>query len=207
MQYVIFFYSGGTHDSLAWQSTDLYAQLEANGLPFPFYLVGDDAYGCRNWIVTPFPSGGLTRSKSDFNFYQSKTRITIKRSFGVLVSRWGIIRRPLSCSVRHGVSLVRCCMRLHNTCIDDGMPDVEPITRGNEREVRRRDRFQPYRQSMDNLYYPLTSTERSIRARDTNTSRREQLHERVIYLGLRRPATSRHGMEGQRARARARLML
>jgi hypothetical protein len=155
-------------------------------------------------MVTPFPTSGLTRSKSDFNFYQSKTRITIERSFGVLVSRWGILRRPLSCSVRHSVSLVRCCMRLHNTCIEDGMPDVEPIRRGKEREVRKRDRFQPYSQSTDRLFFPLTSTDRSLRARDTSTSRRDELHERVVYLGLRRPATSKHGMGGNRAKARAR---
>jgi len=168
--------------------------------------VGDDAYGSRNWMITPFPTAGLTRSKSDFNFYQSKTRITIERSFGVLVSRWGILRRPLSCSIRHSVSLVRCCMRLHNTCIEEGMPDVEPIARGKEREVRRRDRFRPYSQSTDELYFPLTSTERSIRGRDTNTCRREQLHERVIFLGLRRPATSKHGIGGKRAKSKARAL-
>jgi len=151
--------------------------------------------------VTPFPTSGLIRSKSDFNFYQSKTRITIERSFGVLVSRWGILRRPLSCSVRHTVSLVRCCMRLHITCIEEGMPKVESITLGKQREVRKKDRFQPFRQSTYELFFPLTNTERSLRSRDNNTCRREQLHERVIFLGLRRPSTSKHDIGGKRARA------
>ena len=103
---------GGTRDSLAWQSTNAYAKLEKDGIPHPYFFVRDDAYGCRPHMVTPFPSTGLTKSRSDFNFYQSKTRITIERAFGVFVSRWGVLRRPLTCSPRQFVSLVRCSLSL-----------------------------------------------------------------------------------------------
>ena len=146
--------TGGTHDSLAWQSSNAYVKLEKDGLPHPFFFVGDDAYACRPWMVTPFPTKGLTRSKSDFNFYQSKTRITIERAFGVFVARWGILRRPLTCSLQHCVSLVRCCMKLHNLCIEDGMPDVDPINRGRENEIMKKDRFRPYNQNLDNICFP-----------------------------------------------------
>ena len=196
---------GGTHDSLAWRCTDLYAKLNDNALPSPYFLVGDDAYGCKNWMITPFPSRGLTQAKSDFNFYQSKTRITIERAFGVLVSRWGILRRALTCSLRHSVALVRCCMRLHNFCIDEGMPDVEPIRSGKEREVRQGvDRFRPYRQSADSLMDPLSPTERARKTRESNDSRRKELFQDVHRLGLRRPATSTHGQGLRRAGSRIR---
>mmetsp|Transcript_26064 Transcript_26064/g.72977 ORF Transcript_26064/g.72977 Transcript_26064/m.72977 type:complete len:222 (-) Transcript_26064:377-1042(-) len=90
---------GGTHDSLAWRSSDLHGKLDSQGLPDGMFIVGDGAYTCRPWLVTPFPSRGLTRSRSDFNFYQSRTRTTIERAFGVLVAIWGVLRRSLTCSV------------------------------------------------------------------------------------------------------------
>lgn len=63
---------GGTHDSLAWGCTDLCAYLTEHGLPDGFYLVGDDAYTGTPWMLTPYPLHNLTRTRSDFNFYQSR---------------------------------------------------------------------------------------------------------------------------------------
>lgn len=185
---------GGTHDSLAWQTSALFNRLDKNGLPVGYYLVGDDAYGCRIWMVTPYPTKGLTVEKSDFNFYQSRTRITIERAFGVLVARWGVLRRPLTCSIPHTVETVRCCMRLHNMCIDARLPETFPLRRGRERETARdgSDCYRLPRQS-DGLATPLSVAQRSHRQRASNTGKRDELRDRLRRLCLKRPATSRYG--------------
>ncbi len=96
-------------------------------------------------------------------------------------------------------------MKLHNLCIEDGMPNLEPIARGREKKVRKRDRFRPYNQSNDGLMFRLTTTERSNKNRTNNTSRRDQLHERVNFKGLRRPQTSKHGLGQKQVKDKARL--
>ena len=101
---------GGTHDSLAWGCTDLCAYLSENGIGEGFYLVGDDAYAGTPWMFTHYPLQNLTTMRSDFNFYQSRCRINIECAFGLLVQRFVILRRPLTCSVRHSCVVVKACM-------------------------------------------------------------------------------------------------
>jgi hypothetical protein len=56
-------------------------------------------------MATPYSatSGG---SKDAYNFYQSQLQIRIECAFGMLVHRWGILRKPIPC-------LVMCLCRLH----------------------------------------------------------------------------------------------
>lgn len=66
----------------------------------------------------------------DFNYFQSNARIEIECAFGLLSSRWRILRHAFSnkISIRRTIALVQCLCRLHNFCIDNGSelpPDVE----------------------------------------------------------------------------------
>ena len=111
------------------------------------------------------------------------------------MARWGVLRRPLTCIIQHTVALVRCCMRLHNLCIDERMPDVMPtVAEGDEPDVAKdgSDRFRAWRQS-EGLAQPLTSGQRSARNAEVDTSMRKKLHDHILAMGLRRPATSKHG--------------
>ena len=204
---------GGTHDSLAWASSTLAEKLKKRPLPDGFYIVGDDAYTHSEWMLTPYPSRGLTKLKSDFNFYQSRCRITIERAFGVLVMRWGILRRPLSCTIRHTVSLVRCCMRLHNLCINKRLDTPSPVRLGSERELKRvgkkpscrkdvddADAFRPFRQS-EGLAWGLPSSVRQERKK-TKSSLRDRIAIHLLEGGHVRPAYSKHGIGMLRAKKR-----
>ena len=183
--------SGGIHDSLAWQATSLYEQLDNMELPEGYWLVGDGAYDCRPWMIVLFPGRTLTKTRSDFNFYQSRTMITIERAFGVLTARWGILRRQMTCSLQHARATVQCCMRLHNICIYN--PEFDPIRKGKEKEVQDDvDRFRLVRQS-DGLAVALTAAQRKGRNRAVDVSVREELCERLHDMGCSRPHTSRYG--------------
>ena len=44
--------------------------------------------------------------------------ITIERSFGILLRRWGILWRPISYSLDKIPKIVCVCAILHNICVD-----------------------------------------------------------------------------------------
>ena len=74
-------------------------------------------------MATPYPNVSNNGYKDDYNFYHSQLRINIECAFGMLVSRWGILRTPLSSRFTIGkiIGLVLCLGRLHNFLIDVGI--------------------------------------------------------------------------------------
>jgi hypothetical protein len=66
----------------------------------------------------PIPGTNITQAEDAYNFYFSQLRITIERAFGILVHRFGVLRAPLSISIKKVPPMIMCLMRLHNYCID-----------------------------------------------------------------------------------------
>ena len=100
---------GLTLDYLAFATSDLCLKLEHdnNDIMKPGYtMVGDNAWVPRPWMATPIPGHCISGTDDAYNFYHSQVRITIERAFGVLVHRWGIVRRPLSVSILKVPALV-----------------------------------------------------------------------------------------------------
>ena len=81
-----------THDSLAFQASEIGARIVNGGLPQPFFVNGDAAFSASNSVITP--SGKAQHD--DFDFHQSSNRMPIECAFGILVRRWGIFWRKLS---------------------------------------------------------------------------------------------------------------
>ena len=72
-------------------------------------------------MVVPYKNiGPDEKLKDSFNFHHSSTRISIECAFGVLVHRWGCLRKPLpmNLSIPKITALVRCLCILHNFCIN-----------------------------------------------------------------------------------------
>jgi len=65
--------------------------------------------------------------RDDYNFYQSRCRINVECSFGILVSRFGVLRRPMRNKLSLITKVVAVCMKLHNICIDDNTHLSHPI--------------------------------------------------------------------------------
>eukprot|EP00804_Cyclotella_cryptica_P020312 CCRYP_014047-RA/>CCRYP_014047-RA protein AED:0.35 eAED:0.35 QI:0/-1/0/1/-1/0/1/0/184 len=76
---------------------------------------------CTRWKNV---SGG---PKDAMNFFHSSLRICIECAFGILVHRWGILRKPMpvNLSVQKISSLVLALCKLHNFCIDNASVGVE----------------------------------------------------------------------------------
>ena len=81
-------------------------------------MAGDNAFVENMTMATPVPGIHISVIEDAYNFYLSQLRITIERAFGILVHRWGLLRRPLSMSILKVPAIVTCLMGLHNFCTD-----------------------------------------------------------------------------------------
>jgi hypothetical protein len=110
---------GCVHDARVLRNSGLYHGAEAGELIIPnSYIVGDNAYPLRNWLITPFKNvGHLTRQQLKFNKRISGVRQNVERAFGHLKGRFRRLRDvPLHCH-REICSLIFSCCVLHNLCV------------------------------------------------------------------------------------------
>ena len=111
-------YPGTTSDFFAFDQSSLKDKLEQPGfLHSGLCLFGDAAYANSPYMCSPFRSA--TGTQDDFNFFQSQLRITIECAFGMLVHRFGILRKafPVNVTVSKTNTAVLALCKLHNFCI------------------------------------------------------------------------------------------
>ena len=101
-------------------------------LPFESYLVGDAAYTLTDKCLTPFTgSQKLNPTKDAYNFFLSQVRIRIEMAFGLLTTKWQILKKPLAVSLKVAAEALEGISRLHNICIDmrscDLSEDIDEI--------------------------------------------------------------------------------
>ena len=124
---------GSTHDMTAYELTDLYQKINAGKLHGKYYLSTDDAYKSGDQYLVPFGGKNLAPWQGNYNYYQSSQRIVVECCLGVVQARWGVLWRPLRCSLHLAQYVVMACFVLHNICIDAGMAmerDAVEISRG-----------------------------------------------------------------------------
>ncbi len=113
-------YGGASSDVLAFENSELFKLLEKGLLLKDLVLFGDNVYLNSSYMATPYPntSGG---PKDNYNFVHSQLSIRIECAFGMLVKRWGILRKaiPQNISVKKTIDLVNCLSILHNFCINE----------------------------------------------------------------------------------------
>jgi hypothetical protein len=116
---------GGSNDIAAFRKTRLHSMLEE--LPIGKYIIGDNAYICSEHLLTPFSGDQRNDARKDaFNFYLSQVRIRIEMAFGLLTTKWRILRRPLQVKLKYAGKVLLCVTRLHNFCINEREFQVDP---------------------------------------------------------------------------------
>lgn len=90
-------------------------RLTVDGMPLPYVLVGDEAFQLSDYLLRPYPGrGGLSQDRSIFNYRLSRARRTIENSFGILVSQWRILKRPIDATVDNTIHMIKAIICLHN---------------------------------------------------------------------------------------------
>jgi hypothetical protein len=99
------------------------------GLPVGICVIGDAAYQPTEHMVPVYQGADKMKAKyDDFNFYASQCRIRIEMAFGMMQAKWGILQRPLACSINNMLWLAQAIARLHNYCINERLAnDLAPF--------------------------------------------------------------------------------
>ena len=89
--------------------------LPGCGLPqLPFYLVGDEIFALKPWLLQPYPGKNIKEEESIFNYRLSRARRVIENCFGILVARWRIFCRAIQAKVETVQAIVQAAICLHN---------------------------------------------------------------------------------------------
>ena len=111
---------GSSSDYFTFLHSEIYESMNTEGFLRPgLALYGDNAYCNCSYMMVPF-KGSVSGSQDAYNFFHSSCRINIECAFGMLVHRFGILRKPMpmNINVPRVSALVTSLCRLHNFCID-----------------------------------------------------------------------------------------
>ena len=114
---------GSTNDSIAHRHSPFPDMLEK--LPLRKCIIADNACNATEHLITPFCGVNKNdKAKDAFNYYLSQCRIRIECTFGRLVNKFQIFKRPLRCSVHNSTRMAHAATKLHNWCINHGSEDL-----------------------------------------------------------------------------------
>lgn len=119
--------AGGNHDSTVFKNSCFGQMLLSNSLfisqertlpksnvKMPCFIVADAAFPLHKNIMRPYPGIQLSDKKNIFNYRLSRARRCIENTFGIMVSRWRILKRPLTTQRETSEAIVQAVVVLHN---------------------------------------------------------------------------------------------
>lgn len=130
--YVIFFslfLAGSQSDGGVWANCAFGQALNANEIDFPlpkelpgtdvilpFTFVADEAFPLGIHMMRPYAITYRTFGDAEriFNYRLSRARRVIENAFGIMASRWRILRRDLCCTPETAEDVVKAIVCLHN---------------------------------------------------------------------------------------------
>ena len=78
------------------------------------HFLGDSAFQLKTYVMVPFKDlGKLTLQQQTFNFKLSQSRQTIERAFGMLKTRYRVLKH-LEVDIENSSPIIKVCCILHN---------------------------------------------------------------------------------------------
>lgn len=119
--------NGSSGDAQIFNNSDLRDSIITGGIgfpppeplprddqPTPYFIVGDDAFGLRTWLMKPHSKRNLTDPERIFNYRLSRARRIVENAFGILSQRFGCLLTTLRQDPETVNSIVMACVVLHN---------------------------------------------------------------------------------------------
>ena len=113
--------------------------------PMPYYIVGDDAFALKTWLMKPMPHRNMSVEDRVFNYRLSRGRRVVENVFGLLASRFRCLLTTMPQSPERVSIITLACCVLHNflriknptldaNAVDQDNPDTPGINPGAWRE-------------------------------------------------------------------------
>ena len=129
--------AGSNSDAQIWNDCELKELMEEDALgvppdeplpgdnvPLPYFIVGDDAFGLRTFLMKPYgrTRRNLTKAERIFNYRTSRARRIVENAFGILCNRWGCMGTTMRQRPETIRAIVIACCILHNMLRSQRIP-------------------------------------------------------------------------------------
>ena len=115
-------------DAQIFKHSDLRHKIEDSSIDFPeseslvddrpkvnHFILGDDAFPIKLWLMKPYSRRGMDLNQSVFNYRLSRERRVVENSFGILTSHFWIFQKSMQQEPPVPVArVVMTCLVLHN---------------------------------------------------------------------------------------------
>lgn len=106
--------SGRQSDGGVFQQSSLFEALENGLLPDGGFIVGDDAFSLKTYLMKPYSKVTLSENQKIFNYRLSRARRIVENAFGILLSRFRIFEKPMACLPETVDKIIKASCALHN---------------------------------------------------------------------------------------------
>ena len=120
--------NGAASDAQMFNNSDLKEGLDSNNITgwpepdplpsdtqdVPYFIVGDDAFALRTYMMKPYSTRNVTREERIFNYRLSRAWRVVENAFGILVNRFQVLRTTMEHHPETVRLIVKTCMVLHN---------------------------------------------------------------------------------------------
>ena len=119
--------AGSSSDAKIFKHSDLRHKIEDSSIGFPeseslfadgskvnFFILGDDAFPLKIWLVKPYSRQGMDLNQRVFNYRLSWGRRVVENTIRILTSHFWIFQRPIQQEPQGVARVVMACLVLHN---------------------------------------------------------------------------------------------
>ena len=119
--------NGSASDGSVFNASELKEACESGDIGFPdpeplpnddkdmpYFIIGDDAFPLKTWLMKPFSRHHMDNEERIFNYRLSRARRIVENAFGILANRFQCLLTTMRQDPKTVGSIVLACCCLHN---------------------------------------------------------------------------------------------